>query len=78
MKKITLVVACLGLIVLSSCAKDRTCTCTETDPDGDVEVYTYTYTEISGRDAKDACSNSSRTETQGSDSEKWSTECKLD
>ncbi len=78
MKKITLVVACLGLIVLSSCKKDRTCTCTDTNPDGKVEISTFTLTEISGRDAKDFCSNSSRSETYGGTTEKSSSDCKLD
>lgn len=77
MKKITLAIACLSLLALASCKKERTCTCTYTDEDGDATVVTRKYTKIKKSEAKDACSNSSTSLTFGGDTETTKTDCEL-
>jgi hypothetical protein len=61
MKKITLFIACLSLISLASCKKDRKCECTETytSPSGTVTTdpapEVITIKKVTKRDAKSLC-----------------------
>ncbi len=87
MKKITILVACVSLVGLSSCfKKERTCTCTTktTNSNGNVttsEPHVTTYKKIRKGDAKDQCSNYTYedTYTQGSNTSTYKSEvtCEL-
>lgn len=83
MKKTTLIMACLGLLSLASCKKDRSCTCTTTYTHGNGPNNTYTettnatLTKISKGDAKNACSNSSSTTNEGGSTDITVRTCKL-
>lgn len=77
MKTIKLIFATVCVISLASCKKDRTCECTYTNSNGKASTYTVTYTKIKKGDAKDACSNTSSSETSGGDTSTDKTECKL-
>lgn len=77
MKKITVLAVALLAISFASCKKDRVCKCTDTDSNGDVTVYEATLVKSSKGDAKDACSNSSHTETSGGQTGTSKTDCEL-
>lgn len=77
MRKIALAIACMGLLGLASCKKDRSCTCTEVDDSGDATVTTKKFTKISKKDAKDACANSSTSYTYGGKTSTDKTTCEL-
>lgn len=80
MKKITLLISCLGLLSLASCKKDRTCNCTTTTVNGNssnVRTDNITLTKSTKADAKDACSNSSTTNTSGGSTYTSKSDCKL-
>jgi hypothetical protein len=66
MKKILIVTACLGLISLSSCKKDRVCECTNTYTNSNGNVTTdpvanVTYKDVKKGDAKTICQKSTST-----------------
>lgn len=78
MKKITLALACVGLMSLTSCfKKERTCTCTHTDENGNATVSTIKFSKIKKSDAKDACSNESTSITFGGQTQTTKTDCEL-
>ncbi|WP_317898229.1 hypothetical protein [Aurantibacillus circumpalustris] len=83
MKKILLLTACVGLISLTSCKKDRVCECTNTYTSSSGNVTTdpasnITYKNISGGDAKSLCQKSTTTYVnQSGDTSIQVSDCKL-
>lgn len=77
MKKITIAIACISMLSIASCAKERSCTCTNVGNSGNATVTTVKFTKISKGAAKDACSNNSRSYTSGSYSSSSKSDCKL-
>lgn len=84
MKKILLIAACLGLVTLTSCKKDRLCKCTVTytSPSGNTTTdldQNTTYTDIKKSDAKTRCQNYTTTYvSQSGGTSTTKGECKLD
>ena len=76
--KISIAIAFLGIISLTSCKKDYSCTCTETDVwDGETEVYIYNY-KVEGaskKEAQAACNEATIKYVDGTDS--FTTKCEL-
>lgn len=66
MKKNVLMIACIGLISLSSCKKDRICECTNTYTSSSGNVTTdpvanVTYVDSKSNEAKSLCQKSTVT-----------------
>ncbi len=84
MKKITLLVACLGLISLASCKKDRKCECTTSYTNSQGVVTTdpaprkITIKKVTKRDAKSLCQKETDVNVSSNgNTTTWVYDCKL-
>lgn len=71
MKKTILLMACVGLVSLSSCKKDRDCECTTTytNEKGETETdqpQSITYIDIKKGEAKSLCQKTTTTDVKES------------